>query len=263
MTSLHEICDFLDRYAPARLAEDWDNVGLLVGDKSASVARIMTCLTVTPESADEAISKRADLIVSHHPLPFHPIKKLTTEVTSSKLLWNLIRAGIGIYSPHTGFDSAESGINQMICQRIGLQDIKPLVPAIDGSPGLGAGRIGRLGSPTDLASFIDLAKQKFAISKLQYVGDLNNSVSVVASACGSGGSFLEYADSAGCDTLMTGEAGFHTCLDAKARCLSLILLGHYSSERFAIEILSNVIQSQFANLEVWASEKESDPINFA
>ena len=263
MTSLHEICDFLDQYAPIRLAEDWDNVGLLVGDKSATVARIMTCLTVTPESADEAISRHADLIVSHHPLPFHPIKKLTTETTSSRLLWNLVRAGIGIYSPHTGFDSAEMGINQMICQRIGMQKIKPLVPAADDSSGLGAGRIGQLESPTDLASFIDLVKQKFPIRKLQFVGNQSNSVSIVASACGAGGSFLEHADSAGCDTLVTGEAGFHTCLDAKARLMSLILLGHYSSERFAIEILSDVLQAQFAELEVWASEKESDPINFA
>ncbi len=263
MTSLHEICDFLDRYAPVQLAEEWDNVGLLVGDKSSSVARIMTCLTVTPESAEEAISKRADLIVSHHPLPFHPIKKLTTESTSTKLLWNLIRAGIGIYSPHTGFDSAEAGINQLICQRIGLQEIRPLLPAIDHSTGLGAGRIGRLEVPTDLVSFIDLLKQKFCIRKLQFVGNLSNSVSIVSSACGSGGSFLENADSAGCDTLVTGEAGFHTCLEAKARFMSLILLGHYSSERFAIEILSDVLQSQFADLEVWASEKESDPINFA
>ncbi len=263
MISLDKICDFLNQFAPLELAEDWDNVGLLVGDRSAEVSRIMTCLTVTPESVEEAIAGQADLIVTHHPLPFQPIRKLTNESTPTKLLLELIRAGIAIYSPHTGFDSSKSGINQMICQRIGLQDIKPLVPAAAGASDLGSGRFGRMDSVTELASFMDNLKQQFAIEHLQYVGDLKATVSVVASACGSGGSFLDAAVLVGCNTFLTGEANFHTCLEAKARNISLILLGHYSSERFAIEVLSDVIQSQFSDLKVWCSAKESDPLNFA
>lgn len=80
----------MDSFAPTRLAEDWDNVGLLVGDRTAQVERVMTCLTVTPESAAEAIDRKADLIVSHHPLPFRPLKKLTTDVVPSQLIIRLI-----------------------------------------------------------------------------------------------------------------------------------------------------------------------------
>ena len=111
MIKLHQICDFLNEIAPTRLAEEWDNVGLLVGDRELEIQRVMTCLTITPESAEEAIEKNVGLVVSHHPLPFRPLKKITTDQTATRLLWNLIRNNICIYSTHTGFDSAKSGIN--------------------------------------------------------------------------------------------------------------------------------------------------------
>jgi len=112
VTTIKKVCGFLDSFAPTRLAEDWDNVGLLVGDPEIEAEKVMTCLTVTPESASEAIEKNVDLIVSHHPLPFRPLKRLTTETVASRLLWDLVRAGVSIYSPHTGFDSV-SRFNQV------------------------------------------------------------------------------------------------------------------------------------------------------
>ena len=120
MTKIAQVSQFLNQFAPTRLAEEWDNVGLLVGDPKLVVERMMTCLTVTPESAAEAISQQANLIISHHPIPFRPLKRITTETVASKLIWDLIRAGVSIYSPHTGFDSAVSGINQSLSQRLGI-----------------------------------------------------------------------------------------------------------------------------------------------
>src|SRR5688572_20463375 len=110
MPLLRDICQFLDQLAPPRLAEEWDNVGLLVGDPAQPIERIMTCLTITPASAAEAVSQRADLIVTHHPLPFRPLKRLTSDHTPGRLLLSLIRAGIAVHSPHTAFDSAAAGI---------------------------------------------------------------------------------------------------------------------------------------------------------
>jgi len=100
---IQSICQFMESFAPRRLAEEWDNVGLIAGDRLGKVERVMTCLTVTPESVEEAIAKKVDLIVSHHPLPFRPIKRLTTDNTPSELLWKLARAGVSVYSPHTSF----------------------------------------------------------------------------------------------------------------------------------------------------------------
>ena len=116
MPTVNAISEFLDAFAPPDLAEDWDNVGLLVGDRETAGDRLMTCLTVTPASANEAIDGGADLVITHHPLPFRPLKHLTTDTTPGRLLLDLIRAGIAVYSPHTAFDSAASGINQRLAE---------------------------------------------------------------------------------------------------------------------------------------------------
>src|SRR5438445_637788 len=119
----------MGRFAPLRLAESWDNVGLLWGDPAAQVARVMTCLTVTPEVADEAIAEGAGLIVSHHPVLFRPVQKITASGRETAFLWALARAGVAIYSPHTAFDNTEGGINDGLARRLGLVEVKPLRPS--------------------------------------------------------------------------------------------------------------------------------------
>src|SRR5262249_14856041 len=117
---------FLEEFAPPSLAAEWDNVGLLLGDRQARVKRIMTCLTVTPESAAEAVEARAQLIVTHHPILFRPAKRLTTANAEGRMLLSLIRAGVAVYSPHTAFDNTRGGINDAIARRLGLTDVAPL-----------------------------------------------------------------------------------------------------------------------------------------
>src|SRR4051812_22383303 len=129
MITVAAICGFLESFAPAVLAAEWDNVGLLVGDRAQKVERIMTCLTITPAAAAEAIREQADLIVTHHPLPFKPLKRLTADQPAGRILLDLIRAGIAIHSPHTAFDSAAAGINRQLAEGLGLTNIQPLEPA--------------------------------------------------------------------------------------------------------------------------------------
>ena len=262
MTKIAQVSQFLNQFAPTRLAEEWDNVGLLVGDPKLEVQRMMTCLTVTPESAEEAISQQANLVISHHPLPFRPIKRITTETVASKMIWDLIRAGVSIYSPHTGFDSAATGINQSLSERLGLTDPVPLKPIVDDPQQLGSGRIGRLSTSESLGDFIEKCKTAFDLQTLQAVGKGDQTVNKVAVACGSGGSFLAAAIRQGCDTFVTGEATFHTALEAKANGVALVLLGHHSSERFAVEALASTLAKEFADTTVWASKDESDPLSW-
>ena len=134
MPTIEALHAFLERFAPHRLAESWDNVGLLVGDRQAEVRRLMTCLTVTPTTVDEAIDGRADLIVTHHPLPFAAVKRLTSETIAGRMLLKLIAAGVAVYSPHTAFDSAAEGINQRLAEGLGLTDIAA-AGAAPGRPG--------------------------------------------------------------------------------------------------------------------------------
>jgi len=123
-----ELVQWLEDFAPSRLAEPWDNVGLLWGDPAASVGRLMTCLTVTRITAAEAVAEQADLIVSHHPVLFRAVQRIRADLPVTAPLWILARAGIAVASPHTAFDSTAGGINDGLCRRLGLVDVAPLRP---------------------------------------------------------------------------------------------------------------------------------------
>ena len=125
MTVSH-LTDWLDRFAPPASAAGWDNVGLLVGDASAVCERVMTCLTLTDDVAQEAIDAGVQLIVSHHPLPFKAVKRLTMDTPEGRVLLPLIKAGIAVHSPHTAFDNCPGGINDHLANLIGLEAVRPL-----------------------------------------------------------------------------------------------------------------------------------------
>jgi dinuclear metal center YbgI/SA1388 family protein len=259
MPLVDDVARFLEVFAPARLAESWDNVGLLAGDRHRALHKIMTCLTITPASAQEAIDAGADLIVTHHPLPFRPLKRLSTDTPEGKLLCELLAARIAIYSPHTAFDSAAAGINAQLAQGLGLVDVRPLVPHAEG---LGAGRWGRVDPAATFGSVAARLKQFLSIGQLQAVGQEGAVVATVAVACGSAGEFLGPAREAGCQLLVTGEVRFHTCLEAEAAGIGLLLVGHFASERFAVEALAAVLAAELPSVEVWASRSEQDPLRW-
>ena len=128
--TIADLVAWMERFAPKRLAESWDNVGLLLGDPASPVERVMTCLTVTSGTADEAIAGRAGAIVSHHPILFKGTKNLRADRPETGYLWRLARAGVAVLSPHTSFDNTVNGINDGLARRFGLLDVVPLRPSI-------------------------------------------------------------------------------------------------------------------------------------
>jgi dinuclear metal center YbgI/SA1388 family protein len=261
MLTVAAIAAYLENFAPNRLAAEWDNVGLLVGDSLQKVERVMTCLTVTPDSVAEAAAEKADLIVTHHPLPFRALKRLTSDTPEGRLLLQLIGAGIAVYSPHTAFDSARSGINQRLAEGLGLTDVGPLVAdAVD--PAIGTGRFGFPATTATLTTIAARLKDFLNLAGVNIVGDLQMPIRAVAVACGSAGDLLETAHRAGCDLFVTGETRFHTCLEAQALGMGLILAGHFASERFAVEKLAELLASEFPAATVWPCCVERDPLQW-
>lgn len=126
MPTVATIVEYLETFAPRGLAAEWDNVGLLLGDRASAVERIMTCLTVTPESAAEAIAAHAELIVTHHPILFRPVQRLTRDTPEGRVLLDLIKAGVSVYSSHTAFDNTRGGINDQLAERLELVEVMPL-----------------------------------------------------------------------------------------------------------------------------------------
>ncbi|QDT18513.1 Nif3-like dinuclear metal center hexameric protein [Gimesia chilikensis] len=265
MTSVADIQDYLINLAPPELGESWDNVGLLTGDPTFKVEKILTCLTLTPDVAAEAISAGANLIVSHHPILFRPVQQITAATVEGKMLLDLIQARISVYSPHTCYDSAERGINWQLASLLGLENIGILRPQPGSEPAAeaqGAGRFGDLPAEFSLAQLNQLIKQALKVENLQFVGDPEMRVRRMGIACGAAAEFLKDAHKHECQALLTGEARFHACLEARSRGMALILPGHYATERPAMEQMAELLQEQFRDLKIWASEVESDPLGW-
>ena len=272
MTRIADIALFLDDLAPSFLSEDWDNVGLLVGDASRTASSVMTCLTLTEDVAREAVARRAGLVVSHHPPLFRPVQRITADTPEGRVLLALIEAGIAVYSPHTSYDSARAGINQQLAETLGLADIFVLRPRpgqveVAGvSPGeralVGGGRCGQVAAVISLRDFIAHVKERLGLASVQFVGSPDDRVSRVAVACGSAAEFLALAQRECCHVLVTGEARFHAALQARALGVALVLIGHYPSERPGVERLAQLIGTRFSDLTVWASDVETDPLHW-
>lgn len=258
MPNVADAVRLLEEIAPPHLAEDWDNVGLLVGDPSADLSRVLTCLTLTPDVVGEAIQSATSLVVTHHPLPFRGVKKLTTSSIDGGSLWRLMRAGIGVYSPHTAYDSAAEGVNRQWADHLGLSDIRSLAPIEEAPDGVGVGRIGATRSD-DFAALCAKVKAAVNLTGLRVVPTRNGRCSRVAIACGSGGSLLDAALAADCDVFLTGELSFHEALRCRSEGVGVVLTGHYASERFAIETLAEKLAAEFKGIPVEASDVESDP----
>lgn len=269
---IQHVCQAMSHIAPLGLAEQWDNVGLLLGDRSAPARRVMTCLSVTPAVVSEAEQEQVDLLIAHHPLPFKPLAKINTDSAASDLVWRLCRAGVALYSAHTAYDSASGGINEQWCEALGLSNTAPLIAQVPSlsEPPLGAGRYGELAEPRSAGEVLATAAAFSQSTRPRMTGDPAQVVRRIGVACGSGGSFIGAARRTGCDLLLTGEATFHTCLEAENTGLSLALLGHYASERFAMEALAQRLHSlpntvkinaksdNGGDFQAWASRRERD-----
>jgi dinuclear metal center YbgI/SA1388 family protein len=362
LVTVRELVRLLDEWFPPRLAESWDNVGLLLGDEQAPVRRIMTTLSLTDESADEAIQQQADLVISHHPILFRKVSRLTAQ-GGERAAYKLARAGISLYSPHTSFDSGRGGINEQWAERLDLHDVQPLLPASGattskvvvfvpqadfgpvsqamfavgagqigeygecsfrvagtgtfrgsensnptvgqaGQPeevnelrlevvvptsqvpeviqairsthsyeepaydiyplsptpeSVGTGRQGHLSKPLPLADLARMAGRAVGASRVEIVGPTDGLCQKIAIGCGSASELMGDAARAGCDVFLTGEARFHDYLAARRLGIHLILVGHFESERFAIEQLAERLARQIPTTEVWASREESKP----
>ena len=279
MYPLQELTAYLDQIFPAELAASWDNVGLLVGDSASRVKRVLTCLTVTPETVAEAIQKKVNVIVSHHPFPFHAGKRWTTQTPEGRMLIDLISNQIAVYSPHTAHDSALFGINEQLAAKLGLKQtrslypgtLKPTVAMAKGATRqfhgcatkreiLGTGRMGQLAKPMTVTDFIEKVRGELGQSVVQAAFTENREVRTVAIGCGAADEFVDQAVQEKADLLLVGEARFHAFLRATEQGIALVAPGHYATERFAMETLVLRIADMFPKLVVFASDKESDPV---
>jgi dinuclear metal center YbgI/SA1388 family protein len=261
MAVLSDVVAALERIAPERLAAEWDSVGLLVAPREPEVRRVLTCLTLTPEVAAEAVRERIDLVLTHHPLPFRPIGRITPDTGTGRVLLALVGAGCGVWSSHTAWDSAAGGINDQLAALGGLAEPSPITPdAID--PAVGFGRMGSATADTTVAGLARRLAEKLGATGVQIVGDRDRPAGRVGIVCGSGGDLLGEVTAAGCTTLVTGELKLHQACEARAADLAVIAVGHHASEHFALAELGRRLAADLPGLETAASREDRDPIGW-
>jgi len=260
-----EILDYINEFAPWKYAEDWDNVGLMLGSRKCQVKKLMVCMDVTSKTVKEAIDQKVDLIVSHHPFLFSKLNSIDFDSVKGYQISELIKNNICVISAHTNLDVAIGGVNDTLAQAVGLTDtgiLKSYVPkgfSID----LGIGKIGELSNQLSFKEFIDMVKQNLQIKNLRIIGVQPESVKNAAVFCGSFDGDLETIKRSNVDVLITGDIKYHTALDAEEMGLCIIDAGHFSSEHLIVDKLKLFLKNKFYNIDVVCSELEIDPFIFA
>ena len=258
MPSLAQVTAELERIAPLRLAAEWDVVGLLVAPRRDVVERVLTCLSLTPAVAAEAVKERADLVVTHHPLPFRPVGRITPDTGTGRVLLDLVHAGCGVWSSHTAWDSAAGGVNDQLAALLRLAHVSPIEPDAE----LPLAGFGRAGTAAAGASVADMGRRIAAaldVTVVQIVGDPLQPAGRVGIVCGSGGGSIAAVRRGGCQTLVTGELKLHEALEAEAAGLAVLAVGHHASEHFAMRTLAERLATAIPGLTCQESRFDRDP----
>ncbi|WP_310604991.1 Nif3-like dinuclear metal center hexameric protein [Anaerosporobacter sp.] len=232
-----ELIKRLETIAPIRYAEKWDNVGLIVGDEEQEVHKIIIALDPSTEVIEQAIEQQCDMIITHHPLIFSPMKKITNNDFIGKRILRMMNHSIAYYAMHTNMDI--SIMADESAKMIGIKDMIPLEVLDASTLENGIGRFGRLAKTMTLLELAEEVKKQFHLEDVRVVGDLSKEIRMVAISTGSGEDYVGNAIEMNADVLITGDIRHHKALDALERNLTIIDAGHYGTERFMVEWLAD------------------------
>lgn len=253
-----DIAAAIEEFAPLALQEGYDNSGLQVGNPEMEVSAVMLCLDVTDRVLTEARARACNMIVSHHPLLFRGLKRLTGGTPVERLVMEALASGVAIYSAHTNLDSAWRGVSYEMAQMLKVYDAQPLLPTAPGAR-TGLGVVGDI-TPTPKLEFLRRVKEKFGVKALRYTQQSPQLVIKRVALCGgSGADFVGDAIAAGADCYLTADVKYHTFGEVE-QDIVLADIGHWESERCAERILSRAIRDRYPDAVVYFSDTEQSPI---
>ena len=262
MTTVNDILAYVETLAPRYMKMDWDNVGLLCGSRSIPVTKVLVALDPFEHVCKEAADWGAELMVTHHPLIFHPMKAVTDETSIGRGIMTLCRHGISAINAHTNLDCAPGGVNDVLASTLGLQDVSVINPGGVDESGNSWGLLHCGTVPEQpLEDFLASVKEKLGCAGLRYVsgGKPVRKVAVGGGSCADG--MLEALD-AGCDTFVTADVKYNPFWDAHDLGLNLIDAGHFATENPVIPVLAAKIDAQFPEIQVKISETHADCMKF-
>ena len=269
--TIKDLLETLDKIAAFGLAEQWDNVGLMVGDPNQQIQGVLVALDPTEEVLAEAKECAADCIITHHPLIFNPLKAIYTNQPMGRLLRQALKNEISVIGCHTNLDQAVGGVNDVLAESLGMVESRPLAPVNRGqgiaesleATDIGFGRVGRLAEPLSSKAFIKRLCAFFNLPVLRVAGELPEKINTVAVCGGSGSDLAETAYASGAQVYITGEVKHSTARWAEAVGFCIIDAGHFATENPVVDSLVKVLEGVFAekgiSIPVKPSAKQQNP----
>jgi len=265
---LKKLLSILNAITPFSLAEPWDNVGLMVGDPGQRVTGILIALDPTEEVITEALSNDLNIVITHHPLLFHPLKKIERNTPLGRTLTTALCREVAIIACHTNLDVIAHGVSAAMAARLGLKETQPLTATANPVPGknLGFGIIGTLPTPLSSIQFVEKIFSCLSLPGIQIAGRLPETIRTLALCGGSGSDLAESAFAMGADVYLTGEVKHSTARWAEAAGHCLIDAGHYATEQFTVPLLADLLTEACAaegfTVPVRTTREQSNPMHW-
>lgn len=264
-SALHTIINILNSIAPFSYAEDWDNVGLMIGDPLREITGIIAGLDPTLGLLSEAHEVGANLIITHHPNIFHPLKNIQTNQPDGAFIAQAINHNIAIIACHTNLDIVKNGVNTALANKIGLIDTQALVPTTHPFPAIGLGLSGKLAKPQKAESFFTNLCHQLDLAAINISGQVPENIERIAICGGSGSEFAPLAQKSGAQVYITGEVKHSTARWAEDAGFCIVDAGHYGTENLVIHELVKILDKKMAeqgmHITIKASVKQQNPFS--
>lgn len=249
-----EIIDLMNQWANPKLIDDWDNTGFQIGHSNKDIHSILISLDLDNEVLEKALDQGFQMIITHHPIIFKPITKVTTDSYKEKLLYDLIRNDIVVYNAHSNLDQATGGVNDQLAKLLGLKDPIPLnSQSLLDNINYGYGNVGEI-EETSLEEYIKIIKEKLNADYLVVYGETNKSVKKVALCGGSGSEFIYDAYMSNACIYITGDIKYHDAQLGNELGLTIIDAGHYNTEKIIIPVIKEYLDMKTKhklNIKTW------------
>ena len=256
---LREIIKIIETWSPKSFSEDFDNVGLIVGDQNSEVTKALITIDTTERVVDEALKKKCNLIISFHPIIFHGLKKLTEETYVERTVRKAIKNNVNIYALHTNLDNHPKGVNYMISKKIGLKKTSFLIP--NKNPDIGMGMIGYIEKPMKEKDFLIYVRKKMNSNFIKHSNFTGNQIKKIAVVGGSGSFAIENALNENVNCLITSDLKYHDYFKSEDKIL-LVDIGHYESEQFTKDVILDFLNKKIPKFACVKSNTITNPVNY-
>lgn len=246
---IKKLYDYIDKIAPFDTAMDFDNCGLLVGSRDDEFTKALLALDVTDSVIDEAEAIGADLIITHHPIIFNPVKR----INSNSTIYKLVKSGIYCLAAHTNLDIADGGVNTALAEAIGLENVVSTDTQFMFT--------GNYPQPLTVHEFAAKVRDSLGCKGVRFT-DIAKSIKTVAVSSGAGGSSVYAAAALGADAFVTGEIKHHEIMDSVKLNIAVVDAGHYKTEDIVFNSLIEKLQNEFPDTEFIKSKSFTDTINY-